>query len=156
MVRGIALVINGTFPKSIRLADHIAPDLWSIVPDPTQIHQVMLNLCVNARDAMPDGGTLRLRAENVVLDAAAARAIDGARPGSFVMLHIGSADWRLRRRRPTPRSRGSSTLSCRNRSDRKFPSPPFMRCCGRRPAAVLPGLRQRSRHSRPALLFQGP
>lgn len=88
LVRDIALVINGTFPKSIRLADHIAPDLWSIVANPTQIHQVMLNLCVNARDAMPDGGTLRLRAENLVLDAAAARAIEGARPGAFVVLHI--------------------------------------------------------------------
>ncbi|MBL9210816.1 MAG: response regulator [Opitutaceae bacterium] len=88
LVRDIVLVVNGTFPKSVRLIDHIAPDLWSIVANPTQIHQVMLNLCVNARDAMPEGGTLRLRAENVVLDAAAARAIDGARPGAFVVLHI--------------------------------------------------------------------
>jgi len=88
VVRDIGLVVNGTFPKSIQLVEHVAPDLWPIEANPTQVHQVLLNLCVNARDAMPDGGTLRLRAENIVLDEAAAQAIDGARPGAFVVLHI--------------------------------------------------------------------
>lgn len=88
VVRDIGLVVNGTFPKSIQLVEHVAPDLWPIEANPTQVHQVLLNLCVNARDAMTDGGTLRLRAENIVLDEAAAQAIDGARPGAFVVLHI--------------------------------------------------------------------
>lgn len=88
LLRDIVSVITGTFPKSIRLEDHIPADLWPIDGNPTQIHQVVLNLCVNARDAMPGGGVLRLRAENRNLDTATAATIDGARPGLFVVLHI--------------------------------------------------------------------
>jgi CheY-like chemotaxis protein len=88
LLRDIAAVISGTFPKSIRLDDHISSDLWPIKGNPTQIHQVLLNLAVNARDAMPAGGTLRLRAENVALDVAGVGAIEGGRPGMFVVLHV--------------------------------------------------------------------
>jgi two-component system cell cycle sensor histidine kinase/response regulator CckA len=88
VLRDIASVITGTFPKSIRLEEHIPSDLWPIEGNPTQIHQVVLNLCVNARDAMTDGGVLRLRAENRELEISAANAIEGARPGLFVVLHV--------------------------------------------------------------------
>lgn len=88
LLRDISAVITGTFPKSIRLEDYIPSDLWTIKGNATQIHQVLLNLCVNARDAMPSGGVLRLRAENRVLDAAAVDAIEGARPGAFLVLHV--------------------------------------------------------------------
>ena len=88
LLRDISGVITGTFPKSIRLEDYIPPDLWPINGNPTQIHQVLLNLTVNARDAMPLGGTLRLRAENRVLDLAAANALEGARPGPFLMIQV--------------------------------------------------------------------
>lgn len=88
LLRDISSVITGTFPKSITLEDYIPNDLWPIRANPTQVHQVLLNLSVNARDAMPNGGVLRLRAENRLLDPAAAANIDGGRPGAFLMLQV--------------------------------------------------------------------
>jgi len=81
-------VINETFPKNIRLDKDFPADLWPVMADPTQIHQVLLNLCVNARDAMPVGGVLSLRAENCMLDERAAKKIDGAMPGAWLVLHV--------------------------------------------------------------------
>jgi PAS domain S-box-containing protein len=60
-------IAKQTFPKSILLRVSLPPDLWLISGDATQIHQVLMNLCVNARDAMPHGGTLTLSASNVWL-----------------------------------------------------------------------------------------
>jgi len=77
-----------TFPKSIVIESQVPNDLWPIKANPTQIHQVLLNLCVNARDAMPNGGTMRVSAENRLLDAQAARAIEGARPGAWLVIHV--------------------------------------------------------------------
>jgi two-component system cell cycle sensor histidine kinase/response regulator CckA len=88
LLQDIACFIEETFPKSIRLVSEIPSDLWPIEGNPTHLHQVLLNLCVNARDAMPDGGTLRLRAENRRLDDAASREIEGSRPGDFLVLHV--------------------------------------------------------------------
>jgi len=58
------------------------------VGNATQLHQALLNLCVNARDAMPKGGKLTLAADNVELNASEAKEIPQARPGSFVMLLV--------------------------------------------------------------------
>ena len=81
-------VINETFPKNIRLTKDFQSDLWPIMADPTQIHQVLLNLCVNARDAMPSGGVLTMKAENCTLDECAAKKIEGGMPGSWLVLHV--------------------------------------------------------------------
>lgn len=56
--------------------------------NPTEIHQIFLNLCVNARDAMPQGGALTLTAANGVLDAAAAAEITGAQPGVYLTVEV--------------------------------------------------------------------
>lgn len=89
LLREASVLTSDTFPKNIRVVDEISDNLWPIMADPTQIHQILLNLCVNARDAMPAGGTLTLGAENCVLDETAARQIDGGRAGSWVVLHVG-------------------------------------------------------------------
>jgi signal transduction histidine kinase len=84
----VALFATETFPSSIRIVEQIPLDLWQINANLSQLYQVLLNLCVNARDAMANGGTLSLRAENCVLDTAAAAKIRGGRAGSFLVLQV--------------------------------------------------------------------
>jgi|GEM_PF-1192857 len=59
--------IQSTFPKEINVVCQIPADLWQVVGNPTQLHQVILNLCLNAKDAMTSGGTLYLGAETIVV-----------------------------------------------------------------------------------------
>lgn len=64
VLREVGELMADTFPKNIRLEVEIPADLWMVQANPTQLHQIVLNLCINARDAMPAGGTLTLRARN--------------------------------------------------------------------------------------------
>lgn len=84
----IEKITNETFLKSIRVSCDIAPHLWLVQGDPTQIHQVLLNLCVNARDAMPHGGCLRLSARNLVMDGQCAAMIAEAKPGPYLHIQV--------------------------------------------------------------------
>ena len=88
LVRNLEKIMKGSFPKNIQLVVRCDPKLPTILGDPTQLDQVLLNLCVNARDAMPHGGTLSLEAERVKIDAAYASSIPDAKPGSYVVLRV--------------------------------------------------------------------
>jgi PAS domain S-box-containing protein len=88
LVKELGRFIDRTFSKSILVRTEVAPDLRRLNANPTQIYQVLLNLCVNARDAMPKGGELTITAGNVTLDEAAARNIPGAAAGEYVMLGV--------------------------------------------------------------------
>ncbi len=85
LLRDLMTVMRDTFPKSITIQWRPPQGLWTVTGDPTQIHQVFLNLCVNARDAMQDGGRLTIYTENVEVDQTYAAMNPEFRPGSFVM-----------------------------------------------------------------------
>jgi CheY-like chemotaxis protein len=75
-------------PKWIDIKFNIDPELWLVSADPTQIHQVMMNVCINARDAMESAGTLTIIARNVSIDDNYARMNIDAEPGNYVLLEI--------------------------------------------------------------------
>lgn len=84
----VAHMAQETFPKSIALQVEKAEKLWSVMGDATQLHQVLLNLLINARDAMPEGGFLQLKAENFLMDSTFASAMPGASTGRYVRLTV--------------------------------------------------------------------
>ncbi|MDJ0621180.1 MAG: PAS domain S-box protein [Calothrix sp. MO_192.B10] len=84
----IEQIITRTFPKSIICHTDVQADLWMISGDPTQIHQVLMNLVVNARDAMPDGGYLRIYAENRVIDEQYSQINIDAKPGNYIVITV--------------------------------------------------------------------
>jgi PAS domain S-box-containing protein len=88
LVHEMENILRQTLPKSVTIAAMVPPDLWPVVGDSTQLHQVLLNLCVNARDAMPNGGELTLAADNAELSAAEAKEIPNGAPGQYVMLVV--------------------------------------------------------------------
>ena len=81
-------IARRTFPKAIEINSRYPEDLWSIKGDPTQLHQVLLNLCVNARDAMPDAGSLIIAAENVDVDDGYAAMVPEATVGPHVLFQV--------------------------------------------------------------------
>ncbi len=88
LMRDLLKVLRETLPPSIDVRLEPRPDLWNISADPTQIHQVFMNLSINARDAMPEGGQLRVKMENVVLDDTYAAMNIDARPGMYVKVTV--------------------------------------------------------------------
>ncbi len=88
IVKEIETIVNETFLKHVQIKTRIARDLWTVVGDATQLQQVLLNLCVNARDAMPTGGTLVVSVENVFLDDHYASLNPEAKAGPHLILEI--------------------------------------------------------------------
>ena len=84
LIEEMAQIIRSAFPKNITLELELQSGLWELLGEPTQLHQVLLNLCVNARDAMPHGGTVSILAANAPVDDTFASGIEGARAGRFV------------------------------------------------------------------------
>jgi PAS domain S-box-containing protein len=88
LIKEVSKILRETLPKSIEISFHISEDLWPMMGDATQLHQVLMNLCINARDAMPNGGRLHIEAKNNVLDDTYAQMIPDAKPGRYVKLTI--------------------------------------------------------------------
>ncbi|CAG0982858.1 partial two-component system, cell cycle sensor histidine kinase and response regulator CckA, partial [Methanosarcinales archaeon] len=84
----IEKVARETFPRNIEIRTDIPENLFTISGDITQLHQVIMNLCVNARDAMPDGGTLSIAASNFFIDENYARMHTEAKVNSYVAIAV--------------------------------------------------------------------
>jgi CheY-like chemotaxis protein len=81
-------MLSRTIPKMIEIELVLDRDLSAMSADPTQMEQILMNLSVNARDAMPEGGKLIIRTENVTLDEHYAKTHLGAEPGAYVLLSV--------------------------------------------------------------------
>ena len=88
LVAEIKQMAKEIFPKSIDFYTHVQPNLWSVEGDPTQLHQVLVNLCLNARDAMPEGGRLRLSAKNLFINENFVRLNLDAQVGNYVVITV--------------------------------------------------------------------
>jgi PAS domain S-box-containing protein len=81
-------IAKKTFPKNIHISSRYPEDIWTVNGDPTQLHQVLMNLCVNARDAMANGGSLVIWAENMNVDEHYAAMAPDAKPGPYIALRV--------------------------------------------------------------------
>ena len=81
-------IARETFPRAINVTVDCPRDLWTVPGDTTQLHQVLMNLALNARDAMPAGGTLALSATNLRIDAQYASTSREIRPGTYVLIVV--------------------------------------------------------------------
>ncbi|GEM_PF-6927340 len=88
LIKEMQSIVTETFPKNIEIHTRVPQDILTISGDATQLHQVLLNLSVNARDAMPEGGTLTLAVDNCIVDSTMADMHEGASPGQHVVISV--------------------------------------------------------------------
>jgi len=88
VVKDLVSILKETLPRSITLRHEIPGDLWPVSADPTQIHQVLMNICLNARDAITGGGQIKIVVQNVYLDDNYARVNLDASPGRYVLVSV--------------------------------------------------------------------
>ena len=88
LIKEVSKICAQTFPKDVAVTLDLNAGVWPIIGDKTQLHQVLLNLSINARDAMPHGGSLVMRAENFMVDEAFASLHAPLQPGPYVRLEV--------------------------------------------------------------------
>ncbi len=88
LILEIEQIVRETFPKSIGFSCDVESNLWTVLGDATQLHQVLMNLVVNALDAMPNGGTLKTSAKNIFIDENYARLHIDAQVGPYITIAI--------------------------------------------------------------------
>lgn len=87
-LKGMERLLQRVIGEDVTLEFALSPDAWPVLMDPAQIDQVLANLAVNSRDAMPDGGRLTVETKNMTADETFCRAHVGLRPGQYVMLAV--------------------------------------------------------------------
>jgi len=88
LLREMINIMRETFPRNIEIEQNLPGELWTVVADATQLHQVLMNLCVNARDAMPEGGTLSLEAKDCLCSEGEAKKLGLAKGGPYLQLSV--------------------------------------------------------------------
>jgi CheY-like chemotaxis protein len=81
-------IAKDVFPRSVEILSHVPRDLWPVLGDPTQLYQVFMNLVVNARDALPNGGRLQIEGRNTEIDENYAQMQPHAKPGRYVVVSV--------------------------------------------------------------------
>jgi len=88
VLTGLETLLLHTIREDVQLDTQLAPDLWAVTADEVQIEQVIMNLALNSRDAMPTGGRLTIRTANVTLDDAQVRDHPPLTPGPYTMVAV--------------------------------------------------------------------
>jgi PAS domain S-box-containing protein len=88
LIHGIEDLLNRTLGETIRLETRLEADLWPLLSDPNQLENALINLVINARDSMPDGGRVIIATEKARIDAAISLGHDEAPPGDYTIIRV--------------------------------------------------------------------